>query len=164
MKLDEAQTKKVIDWIEAGLKVSEIQDRLDRELGMRLTYMDVRLLLDDLRLTPKNQPAPPTPNLPEPTPSAAKAKPENQPLSLGDPLEDDPPAGSPVKLTVDTVTQPGALVSGGVTFSDGQTATWYLDQMGRLGLAAKKPGYRPSPADLEDFQIELQTELQKLGY
>ncbi len=163
MKLDEAQTKKVIGWIEAGLKVSEIQSRLDRELGVRLTYMDVRLLLDDLRLTPKNQPPPPVPKLPEPSP-APKGKPEARPFSLGEPLENAPPVASPVKLTVDAVTQPGALVSGGVTFSDGQTASWYLDQMGRLGLAAKQPGYRPSPADLEDFQIELQNELQKLGY
>jgi hypothetical protein len=67
-------------------------------------------------------------------------------------------------LTVDTVTKPGTLVSGSVTFTDGQKASWYLDQMGRLGLAPQQQGYRPSPEDLEDFQFELQKELQKLGY
>jgi hypothetical protein len=61
------------------------------------------------------------------------------------------------------VTQPGTLVSGTVTFSDGNVASWYLDQTGRLGLAPKQQGYRPSPEDVEDFQLELQNELQKLG-
>jgi hypothetical protein len=35
--------------------------------------------------------------------------------------------------------------------------------MGRLGLAAKQTGYRPSAADLQEFQMELQNEMQKLG-
>ncbi len=38
-------------------------------------------------------------------------------------------------LGVDTVARPGAMVSGSVTFSDGQKGHWYLDQMGRLGVA-----------------------------
>ena len=33
-----------------------------------------------------------------------------------------------------------------------------------LGLSPKQPGYKPSPADLQAFQIELQEELQKLGF
>src|SRR5947208_2764781 len=54
MNLDEAQRRQVGQWIEQGLKLSEIQDRLAAELGLRLTYMEVRLLVDDLKLTPKD--------------------------------------------------------------------------------------------------------------
>src|SRR5438445_7873616 len=54
MKLDDAQRKKVTEWIAQGLKLSEIQSRLGSELDLRLTYMDVRLLVDDLKLTPKD--------------------------------------------------------------------------------------------------------------
>src|SRR6185295_14602857 len=54
MNLDEAQRKKVAGWIADGLKLSEIQTRLAAELGVRLTYMDVRFLVDDLKLTPKD--------------------------------------------------------------------------------------------------------------
>ena len=74
-----------------------------------------------------------------------------------------PPDGG-VSVKVAAVARPGALVSGNVTFSDGNGAEWHLDQMGRLGLSPKQPGYKPSPADLEAFQIELQEELQKLGF
>jgi hypothetical protein len=62
------------------------------------------------------------------------------------------------------VTRPGALVSGSVTFSDGNTAQWSLDQFGRLGLSAKTPGYKPSQNDIVAFQTELQRQLAKTGY
>src|SRR5216683_628050 len=54
MNLDESQRKKVAEWIAQGLKLSEIQNRLQSELGLKLTYMEVRLLVDDLKLTPKD--------------------------------------------------------------------------------------------------------------
>src|SRR5437762_14369483 len=41
MNLDDAQRKKVGEWIAQGQKLSEIQSRLASELGVRLTYMDV---------------------------------------------------------------------------------------------------------------------------
>ena len=65
---------------------------------------------------------------------------------------------------VDQLTRPGALVSGKVTFTDGKSAEWYLDQMGRLGLVPKGQGYKPSQDDLMDFQAELQSELARLGF
>ena len=54
MNLDEEQRKKVTQWVEQGLKLSEIQSRLASELGVSMRYMDVRLLVDDLKLTPKD--------------------------------------------------------------------------------------------------------------
>jgi transposase len=54
MNLDDAQRTKVTEWIAQGLKLSEIQSRLGSELGLHLTYMDVRLLVDDLKLTPRH--------------------------------------------------------------------------------------------------------------
>jgi hypothetical protein len=59
--------------------------------------------------------------------------------------------------------RPGSVVSGKVTFSDGMRADWYLDQMGRLGLGPEKQGYRPSAADVQQFQEALQIELGKIG-
>ena len=78
-----------------------------------------------------------------------------------------PPASAPgagsATVTVDKLALPGSLVSGNVTFSDGKSAQWYLDEMGRLGLAPKEKGYRPAPADVQAFQVELQAALQKMG-
>ena len=54
MNLDDAQRQKVTEWIAQGLKLSDIQTRLASELGIRMTYMEARLLVDDLKLTPKD--------------------------------------------------------------------------------------------------------------
>ena len=58
MNLTEAQRQQVANWINAGAKLSEIQNRLQSELGLKLTYMEVRFLVDDLKLTP-HDPEPP---------------------------------------------------------------------------------------------------------
>jgi len=64
MNLDDAQRKLVSAWIAEGMKLSDIQSRLGSELGIRLTYMDVRLLVDDLKLTPKDAERPKAPASP----------------------------------------------------------------------------------------------------
>ena len=71
-----------------------------------------------------------------------------------------------VSVTVDKVTLlPGALASGAVTFSDGVTAKWMVDQYGRPGLTeVSKPGYRPTAADSQAFMQELSVALQQRGY
>jgi hypothetical protein len=60
--------------------------------------------------------------------------------------------------------RPGTMVSGTVSFSDGVTGKWALDQQGRLMLETARKGYQPSPADVQSFQRELQTQLQRQGY
>jgi hypothetical protein len=160
MKLDDAQRQKVSQWIEEGLSLSKIQDRLASEFGLRMTYMEVRFLIDDLGVklkdTPKEKPA----ELPA-SQSPAGAAPQKPGAPA--PAPDDMIGGG-VSVTVDQVTRPGALVSGKVKFSDGKMADWYLDQMGRLGLAPKEQGYKPSQDDLMDFQAELQSELARQGF
>jgi hypothetical protein len=165
MNLDQAQRDKVAEWIGQGLQPAEIQKRLADEFNLRLTYMDVRFLLDDLKLQPKDKE--PTPTLVVPT-QAAPAKPDparppREPAPAPTDLDDGGAAGE-VALSVDQITRPGAVVSGKVTFRDGKSADWYLDQYGRLGLAAVEKGYKPTQADLLAFQNELQNELAKLGF
>ncbi|PWU06940.1 MAG: hypothetical protein C5B43_01045, partial [Verrucomicrobia bacterium] len=62
------------------------------------------------------------------------------------------------------IMRPGTLVSGNVTFSDGMSGTWQLDQQGRIGLIPSTEGYRPSQDDIQEFQIKLQDALHKAGY
>jgi hypothetical protein len=165
MKLDEAQNKMVSAWIAEGLKLSEIQKRLGAECGLNLTYMEVRMLVDDLKLMPKDPPPPKVdkPLSPPPAP-AGGALPISDASHEAADVSPAPIAGAgKVSVNVDTVARPGTMVSGNVTFSDGQSAVWYLDQMGRLGLGPKQPGYKPSAADLQSFQQTLEVELSKLG-
>src|SRR5271170_6055991 len=162
MKLEDNQRQAVAKWIAEGAKLSEIQNRLAAEFGVKLTYMEARFLVDDLKLTPKD-PEPPKVVAP-PLPPAATTP---APASAADhPLSEPAPAGAvgKVSVNVDQIARPGAMVSGKVTFSDGQTAEWYLDQTGRLGVVPKQTGYKPAAADVQDFQIALQQEMARLGY
>jgi hypothetical protein len=103
----------------------------------------------------------------------AKEEPAEPELADDDlPPEEDaldalPPEGaSSVSVAVDKVTLiPGALASGSVTFSDGVTAKWIVDQYGRPGFTeVSQPGYRPTPADGQAFMQELSLALQKRGF
>jgi len=155
MNLTEEQRQTVAKWISEGAKLSEIQKRL-LELGIKLTYMEVRFLVDDLKLTPKD---PDPPKVVAPAAAApTKLTAEKNPAPEG-----TLPA-SGVSVSVDQITKPGAMISGTVKFSDGQIADWYLDQTGRLGVVPKTAGYKPSAADVQDFQLALQQEVAKLGY
>jgi hypothetical protein len=76
-----------------------------------------------------------------------------------------PPAGaSQLSVDLDRIVRPGFMVSGSVTFSDGVSGKWALDQMGRLMLETPQKGYQPSPADVSAFQRELQAQLARQGY
>ena len=165
MSLDETQRKKVGEWIAQGLKLSDIQNRIGSEFGIRMTYMDVRLLVDDLKLVPKDI-EPPKPaataltSTTEPAPPARAGS--RQPPA--EPQTAAPQTGGGVSVSVDQLARPGALVSGKVTFSDGNNAQWYIDQTGRLGLVPQQPGYRPPAADLQQFQSALDGELSRMGF
>jgi len=155
MNLTDAQKEAVRGWITAGMKLSEIQDRLATEFNIRMTYMEVRLLVDDLKVMPKDPEPPPAP--PKPTPDA------NAPAASGGDSATKSTALGKVTVKFDQVTMPGAVVSGSVTFSDGQAAQWYLTETGQLGLAPRQKGYRPSAADVQAFQQELSRALEQYG-
>lgn len=159
MSLDEAQKAIVKEWVAQGMKLADIQKRLDSEFSLRLTYMEVRFLVDDLKVVPKDVDPPKPVEPPAVIPTAPPAE-----AAVPEPEPDLPGAAGRVSVTVDRLAKPGAIVSGKVTFSDGQTADWYLDQTGRLGLSPKQPGYRPPAPDVQQFQMALEAELSKLGF
>jgi hypothetical protein len=170
MNLTDAQKQKVSEWLDQGLKVADVQKKMSAELGVSMTYMEVRFLLDDLRLKPKDPEPPKQPAPSSPIASATGTAPAAQAAAPAGAVpgatlpEGAPAGGGAVQLSVDALARPGTVVSGKVTFSDGQKAEWYLDQMGRPGLVPAQKGYRPSQLDIMEFQDLLQLELQKLGF
>ncbi len=163
MNLTEQQRQQVAAWIAQGAKLGEVQNRLASEFGIKVTYMEARFLVDDLKLVPKD---PEPPKVVEP-PAAGKSPLTTQPVPAASPAGAaplPPLGGGKVSVTVDQITRPGSIVSGKVAFSDGQTADWYLDQTGRLGVVPQQQGYKPSAAAVQDFQLALQQEVAKLGY
>ncbi|MFZ9682255.1 MAG: hypothetical protein ACO3DQ_03505 [Cephaloticoccus sp.] len=168
MSLTPEQKQAVAGWVAAGDNLSNVQKKLREEFQIAMTYMDVRFLVDDLELTLKDPPPPkgdandvskaaPAPAPADDTEATAPAE------DLDDPL---PPGGGSVSVSLDEVTLiPGALASGSVTFSDGVTGKWIVDQSGRPGFTEiSQPGYRPNPTDAQAFMQELSRALQAKGY
>lgn len=172
MSLTPEQKQAVSEWIAAGDNLSAVQKKLTEQFKISMTYRDVRFLVDDLGLELKN-PAPKadasdvskTPATP-PAPAAGAddaegLPPEGYPEEEGVPAQ---PATGTFSLEIDRIMRPGTMVSGAVTFSDGVSGKWALDQQGRLMLETPQKGYQPSQPDLQAFQRELQTQLQRQGY
>ena len=167
MDLTNEQRQAVRQWIADGAGLSAVQKRIKDEFGFGMTYMDVRCLVLDLGAKVKDKPEPRTP-APEASPAADEELPDEageaeEPIPFGA-AADKPKGGAAVAVTLDRVIHPGAVVSGEVRFSDGTRAKWFIDQAGRLGLDAAKPGYRPPAADLQEFQVQLRALLQTRGY
>lgn len=176
MNLSEQQKKIIQDWVATGASLSDVQRNLKTEFGVTMTYMDVRLLVLDVGAAVKDkpEPKPAKPTLP-PQPVDDESVPavdldkevpaDNENLLPDDSMpEKQQGMGGAVTLDMDSLVVPGAMVSGNVTFSDGTKARWLIDQYGRFGIDPETPGYRPSPADMQDFQMQLRTELQRKGY
>jgi hypothetical protein len=172
MTLTDSQKDQARRWLADGMKLSEFQKQLEKEFKLQMTYMEVRFLVDDLKVLPKDAepPVKPEPVKPAPAAAGAGAAPgvPGGPEDAGDGAADagaEPGGdlGGSVEVTVDAVTRPGMVVSGRVKFSDGQGGTWYVDQYGRPGLVPDTKGYRPPNPDLQQFQVALERELMKLG-
>jgi len=161
MKLTNEQNQQVATWANAGIGLSEIQTRIQKEFSVTMTFMDVRFLIDDLNLDIKDKVSSkkqePAPTKPQPAKQAEKDP---------DAVEDLEPMnfGGNVSVELDGIKRPGSLVSGSVTFSDGVKADWQVDQFGRLSIIPTDEGYRPSEDDLIVFQEKLQEALQKKGF
>ncbi len=192
MTLTPEQKQAVTTWVAAGDNLSAIQKKLAEQFQISLTYRDVRFLVDDLDLELKDA-APkvdasdvskaqapaaggPRGNAPERKGFLDKAKEklgltkdDDDPSMVeetADEFDDLPPSSGSVRVEVDKVTLlPGALASGSVTFSDGVTGKWIVDQYGRPGFTeVSQPGYRPSPGDAQAFMQELSRSLQQRGF
>lgn len=154
MELTDSQKSAVINYIQEGRSIAEVQRMLLEEHKLSMTYMDVRFLVDDLDITMVEAEEEAEED------AAGEAKP-----AMDAELVDEGGSGS-VKVEVDAVMRPGALVSGSVKFSDGVSLGWQLGASGQLGLIPDEnnPEYRPAAHDLQEFQAQLQEVLQQKGF
>ena len=160
MQLNDTQKDAIRKWIAEGCGLTEIQKRLNDEFKLAVTFLDLRFLVLDLGLAIKEQAKNTGAGL-----DLAKAAP-GHPAAKDAEMEPEPPgpdSASGVTVTLDRIVKPGSVVSGTVQFSDGVSASWMLDQLGRLALDAGKPKYRPSEEDVQAFQVELRNLLQSRG-
>jgi hypothetical protein len=135
------QKNALTQWAAEGANMSDLQRHLKDDFGHTLTYMDTRFLILDLGIELIEEPKIVKKEVEKPAPI---------------------PTGF-VTTTMDSLTLPGAMVSGKVTFSDGETGVWMLDKTGRPGLDPDTAGYRPTAEDIKEFQIQLRDLIQKSG-
>lgn len=155
MELNEAQIKTVAGWAQEGLSLAEIQKRINEEFNLSLTFMEVRFLLLDKDIKLKDRRAA----------SAEAVDLSKDHLTEGaEPQEPGHGVPGKVSVQIDRLKKPGAIVNGTVTFSDGVSASWFIDQAGQLGINPSQPGYRPTENDLRSFQEELSGLLQSRGF
>ena len=148
------QKREISGWVADGMGLSDIQRKINTDFGIVMTYMDVRFLVDDLNLTLVDEEEEVKPEDPE---AGTDVK---EDLSPDSPLDGEPGG---VSVELDTVNPPGAMASGSVVFSDGQSKKWTLDQFGRLGLTGGDEGYKPSDEDVMEFQKQLDASLRGRG-
>ncbi len=181
MNLTPEQKQTVASWVTAGDNLSTVQKKLLDQFQITMTYRDVRFLVDDLDLALKDRApkvdtsdvskAPPArPAAPVERKAAPGAEGDEDEISGDNFPEDEGVPAAPraatgsVTVEVDRLIRPGAMVSGNVTFSDGVSGKWALDQSGRLMLDTGQPSYKPSAADVQVFQRELSVQLQRQGF
>lgn len=160
VQLTDEQKKAVRKWVEDGLSLSEIQKQLSSELGLSMTFMEARLLVLDLGLSVKERPSAKTGKKEADLKAIKEEGAEEEDLDGAGELA----GGGNVTVQADRIVKPGTVISGTVKFSDGVTATWGLDSMGRLMLGGARPGYQPNEQDLRQFQVELRKILAQKGY
>jgi hypothetical protein len=140
-QLSEDQITAIKSWAAEGEQLPGIQLRMKEEFALSLTYMDTRFLILDLGI------------------ELAEEK-KDEPIAEVKPAL--VPTGE-VTVTMDSIALPGAIVSGKVVFSDGESGIWMLDQTGRPGLDPDTPGYAPSREDLVIFQQKLRALIESTG-
>lgn len=174
-QLSPEQLSQVESWAAEGASLHQVQDRLKSEFGIALTYLDARMLMADVGVRLKDKPREPNPVT---TPAAPAAAPVGDGQELAEeeygaedadefgsqPADAAAPAAGQLQMSTDQIAIPGALISGKVTFSDGTAGSWFLDQMGRLGLNGTPQGYQPPKADIPLFQQNLDLFLQRAGF
>ena len=175
MKLTEDQITTIKSWIESGDDLGKIQNQINESFDINLTYLETRFLLSDLKIElneeeeeeEEEEPVDETPNEIQDSDNVTEntEDPEQQGTPSDDPEKEETEGAQPtnINVSVDSITQPQCVISGKVTFSDGQLASWWFDQMGQLGLNPDQEGYTPSREDVAVFQVELRKVLAEQG-
>ncbi|MBQ6351908.1 MAG: hypothetical protein IJJ28_01405 [Lentisphaeria bacterium] len=152
--------------LQKGESLSDIQKMVNEKFSVHLTYMDIRILASELEtidweaLDPRAQEAKAKRAKEEAEKAAAAETPEAAEAVAADGAEAAAPATGKTVVELSKLARPGMMLSGTVKFASGSTAEWYIDQMGRLGLENLK-GEKPTPEDVEAFQIELENVARK---
>ncbi|MCQ2380265.1 MAG: hypothetical protein MJ025_05025 [Victivallaceae bacterium] len=147
--LEKEITAYIASRLAEDIELKDIQTEVNEKFSQKLTYMDIRILASSVEYdwnAGEEQ-------------SAEKQQDEKPAADVPAEPAPEPEESSGTVVEVNKLVQPGTLASGTVKFANGATATWYVDQMGRLGLDNLN-GAQPGEADMRDFMTELRKVLR----
>lgn len=133
--------KFMVEELNAGNSLSDIQKAIEEKFKRKMSYMDVRIMastLEDIDWT-KNDPV-----------EEVKKPDEDLDLEASNPE----PGDGKTTVEISKLVRPGAAMSGTVKFASGAKADWILDQRGGLGF--DNVVGEPSEEDTKAFVAELQ--------
>ncbi len=159
--------------LNSGMSLSDVQHALSEELGIRMTYLDLRMLAATLPVEWEKQDK----KVAKPAPVEEKVQADEVDEAETDEVEDDAETEEEdaeleeeddgdelpdTVLTLDDTPMPGAALSGTVRFMSGISCGWFMDRMGRLGFNLPEDAKeQPTDDDVQAFQVELQKMMQK---
>ena len=136
--MEDADLRRLVTELrEQGSSLNEILDTLHNEHDVRLTFLDLRMLVAEIEDSKPVEKAP------------RKEEPEE---------EEAAPEGTHVE--VDAVMQPGAQLSGRASLASGAKIQWAIDAHGRLNLGLEKGSPQPTEQDMTEFQQALTQKLR----
>ena len=143
--------------IAEGVNLSDVQKLVNQEFGLKLTYMDVRILASELDNIDWDANDPKAQELAMEKARAEAEKKRQEEEGIEPEVEATPGDGRTV-VEVSKLVRPGTALSGTVKFASGSTADWYVDSYGRLGIENLQ-GDKPTESDIMAFQDELKKAL-----
>jgi len=149
--LSEDQVSQIHAWAEEGDDLAALQKKINEELEVKVTYMETRFLVDDLKVEIKS---------PEPEPEPDSEETVEDELAGTLPLQGDPNA---VTVSIAKVQRPGTMISGTAMFGGVETVEWWMDNMGQLGMSPSNPEFKPTQQQQQAFQMELQAAASREG-
>ncbi len=150
--------------VATGMDLSAIQNALASEKGLRMTFMELRLIASEIESADWSKGDSKKSSAPKDLSAAAPQNPLDEgmeedgfddgeeAIDAAAPGEGAPSTGTVVELS--RLARPGTVANGSVKFASGASAEWFLDQYGRIGL--DKASGKPTADDLKSFQLELQ--------
>ena len=169
---NEERDSLIMDKLNEGMSLSDVQKLLEKEHGLRMTYLELRLLAADLQINWQKQdkPKPTQPSEPQKTAEPPNDIPETQdeePVAeedmegeeAGDDSEETPATGGETVVELDEQPIPGTAVSGTVKFASGASGKWAVRNDGRLGFEPDEGSSQPTEDDFAQFQLALRRKM-----
>ena len=164
--MDELQRNQFIALkLNEGVKLNDIQRLLEEEHGLRMTYLELRMLVSELEVDWSKH-APPKP---EPQADDVVSDEEGDIAELDEEFEDDEvaadetAAAGDVEVTVSKLARPDAAISGSYSCPSGARGEWIVDHYGRPGLIPAEGSPKPTQDEMRQFQMALMRKLQGGG-